>query len=422
MTVKDVNPHFDDFLFDWSTKFQFLVGGYGSSKSYHVALKIILKLLEEKRTALVVREVYDTHRDSTFSLLSELIEDLELAHVVRVTVSPMQIKFPNGSKIIFKGMDKPAKLKSINNVSLIWLEECSEIKYEGFKELLGRLRHPTLPLHMILSTNPVSKDNWSYLHFFQDEEAQRFILDDERLYEERTIITNNTYYHHSTADDNRFLPDSYVEQLEEMKEYDIDLYRIARRGRFGINGKRVLPQFEVQPHEKVLAMMNEINMPMNFVGMDFGFEESYNAVLRMTVDVEKRWLFVYWEYYKNKQTDDETVEDLKEFIQTRERIIADSAEPKTIRYFKKMGFNIKPAKKFQGSRLSNTKKMKRFKRIICSDECKNTIRELKTLTYAVDKKGKRIDDEFNIDPHTFSAMWYGLDKYDVTDLKSNFLS
>lgn len=422
MTVKDVNPHFDDFLFDWSTKFQFLVGGYGSSKSYHVALKIILKLLEEKRTALVVREVYDTHRDSTFSLLSELIEDLELAHVVRVTGSPMQIKFPNGSKIIFKGMDKPAKLKSINNVSLIWLEECSEIKYEGFKELLGRLRHPTLPLHMILSTNPVSKDNWSYLHFFQDEEAQRFILDDERLYEERTIITNNTYYHHSTADDNKFLPESYVEQLEEMKEYDIDLYRIARRGRFGINGKRVLPQFEVQPHEKVLAMMNEINMPMNFVGMDFGFEESYNAVLRMTVDVEKRWLFIYWEYYKNKQTDDETVEDLKEFIQTRERIIADSAEPKTIRYFKKMGFNMKPAKKFQGSRLSNTKKMKRFKRIICSDECKNTIRELKTLTYAVDKKGKRIDDEFNIDPHTFSAMWYGLDKYDVTDLKSNFLS
>lgn len=23
------------------------------------------------------------------------------------------------------------------------------MKYEGFKELLGRLRHPTLPLHMI---------------------------------------------------------------------------------------------------------------------------------------------------------------------------------------------------------------------------------------------------------------------------------
>jgi phage terminase large subunit len=56
--VKEVNPHFEDFLFDWDYKFYFLVGGYGSSKSYHIALKLILKLLEEKRTALVVREVY----------------------------------------------------------------------------------------------------------------------------------------------------------------------------------------------------------------------------------------------------------------------------------------------------------------------------------------------------------------------------
>lgn len=106
MTTKLVNPHFKTFLGDWSTKFQFLVGGYGSSKSYHVALKLVLKLLKEQRTALVVREVYDTHRDSTFSLLSEIVEDLGLGEVVRVTASPMQIRFPNGSKIIFKGMDK----------------------------------------------------------------------------------------------------------------------------------------------------------------------------------------------------------------------------------------------------------------------------------------------------------------------------
>lgn len=53
---KEVNPHFEDFLFDWDQKFQFLVGGYGSSKSYHIALKLILKLLDEKRTALVIRK------------------------------------------------------------------------------------------------------------------------------------------------------------------------------------------------------------------------------------------------------------------------------------------------------------------------------------------------------------------------------
>ena len=60
------------------------------------------------------------------------------------------------------------------------------------------------------------------------------------------------------------------------------------------------------------------------------------------------------------------------------------------------------AKKYIGSRLQNTKKMKRFNKIVCSPRCKNTIRELKDLTYKKDTKGNAIYDEFNIDPHTFN--------------------
>ncbi|MBW7634625.1 PBSX family phage terminase large subunit [Bacillus licheniformis] len=417
MMEKEVNPRFRDFLFDWSQKFYFLVGGYGSSKSYHVALKLILKLLQEKRTALVVREVYDTHRDSTFSLLEEIITDLGLDHKIRCVSSPMQIRFPNGSKIIFKGMDKPAKLKSINNVSIVWVEECSEVKYDGFKELLGRLRHPTLKLHMILSTNPVSKGNWSYKHFFKDEANQFFVLDDDELYKKKTIIKNNTYYHHSTADDNLFLPESYIEQLEDLKSHDPDLYRIARKGRFGVNGKLVLPQFEVMEHEKVMNSIRAIDRPILKNGMDFGFVDSYNALVRMAIDHNQKILYIYWQYYKNDTTDDKTAEDLKDL--KRVLIKADSAEPKTIRFFRQQGFRMKAAKKFQGSRLQYTKKVKRFKKIICSDQCPDVIRELKDLTFAVDKDGNVIEDEFNIDPHTFSAIWYGLDDYEVSSLKGH---
>ncbi|GAA4827946.1 PBSX family phage terminase large subunit [Paenibacillus vulneris] len=422
MIEKEVNPHFEDFLFDWNQKFYFLVGGYGSSKSYHVGLKLILKLLEEKRTALVVREVYDTHRDSTYSLLEEIIIDLGLEGVVRPVTSPIQIRFPNGSKIIFKGMDKPAKLKSINNVSIIWVEECSEVKYEGFKELLGRLRHPTLQLHMLLSTNPVGEDNWTFKHFFKDELNKRFILDDEELYRNRTMVVGDTYYHHSLADDNLFLPESYIKQLEEMKEYDPDLYRIARKGRFGVNGVKVLPQFVEWPHADVMEAIGRIRKPIRRAGMDFGFEESYNALLRLAVDHDAKILYIHWEYYKNKMTDDRTAEEITEFKDTGELIRADSAEPKTIKYFRQKGFNMRPAKKFQGSRLQYTKKVKRFKKIICSDRCLNTIRELKNLTYKTDKLGNIIPDEFSLDPHTFSAIWYALDDYEVSDLKGGAIS
>ncbi|MEK4924121.1 PBSX family phage terminase large subunit [Cytobacillus sp. FSL R5-0569] len=422
MIEKEVNPHFEDFLFDWNQKFQFLVGGYGSSKSYHVALKVILKLLSEKRTALVVREVYETIRESCFSLFEEILIELEIDDRVKAVTSPMQIRFPNGSKIIFKGMDKPQKLKSIHNVSLIWLEECSEIKYEGFKELIGRLRHPTLPLHMILSTNPVDEGNWTYSHFFiknKGQEDEVIFLDDEDLYEKRALVVDDTYYHHSTADDNLFLPASYVEELEKTKIYDLDLYRVARKGRFGVSGTKVLPKFESRPHNEVMDAINDIYKPIYRAGMDFGFEESSNALLRMAIDDREKILYIYWEYYSKGKDDPEIADDLAGFAQTKELVRGDSAEPKTIFYLKKRGINIKPAKKFQGSRLQNTKKVKRFHKIVCSDQCKNTIRELKSLTYKKDKQGNTIYDEFNIDPHTFSAIWYGLDDYEVVDLKNH---
>ena len=104
-----VNNHFIPFIFNWDYKKYFLVGGYGSSKSYNVASKIIIKLIQEKRKCLVVREVYDTIRDSCFSLLKEIIEGYGLKEVVKARESPMKITFPNGSEIIFKGLDKAEK-------------------------------------------------------------------------------------------------------------------------------------------------------------------------------------------------------------------------------------------------------------------------------------------------------------------------
>lgn len=412
---KEINPHFEEFIFNWDNFIQLLVGGYGSSKSYHVALKIILKIVQEKRKVLVVREVLETIRESCFDLLLEVIDSLDLNEFFHITVHPMQIIGKNGSKIIFKGMDKPTKLKSLNGVTIVWLEEAPEIKYQGYKELIGRLRHPTLPLFLILSSNPATKSNWLYKHFFKLPN-----LNDDTLYKQRSLLHNDVYYHHSTADDNLFLPKSYITQLEEMKTYDFDLYRVARLGQFGITGLLVLPQFEVMDHEKVLNLVKYIPSSLRRVGMDFGFVTSYNALIRVAIDHDERILYIYYQYYKNKTTDDKTAEEIQEFATSGECIRADCAEPKTIQYYKQQGFNMKPAKKFAGSRLQYTKKVKRFKKIICSDECIDVINELKELTYLVDKDGNVKEDEFNIDPHTFSAIWYALDGYEVSDLKGAY--
>jgi phage terminase large subunit len=424
MTIdKKVNPRFEDFIFNWDYKTYLLVGGYGSSKSYNTALKLVLKCLSEVRKVLVVREVYESLRESCYDLLREIIYDLGLTRKqVIIYKNPIQIDFCNGSKIIFKGMDKPEKLKSINDVSIVWLEEASEVKYEGYKELLGRLRHPTKSLHIFLTLNPVGIENWVYRHFFKrlDEQGQEVvILDDNDLYEQHTIVHNGVYYHHSLCTDNLFLPQSYMDELESMKDYDPDLYRVAKLGRFGVNGRRVLPQFTVDTDiTHILSTVNHIPSQFHFCGMDFGFEESYNAVIQCAVDDKEKVLYIYNEYYKNHMTDDKTAKDLKALGLDKVLITADCAEPKAIQYYNQEGFRMRPCTKYTRSRLENTRKVKRFKKIICSGECINTIRELQTLTYAKDKKGNMIDDEFNIDPHTFSAIWYALDNYTVADIKN----
>lgn len=430
--VKEVNPHFEDFIFDWDYRNYLLVGGYGSSKSYNIAVKLILKAYEEKRKIMVVREVYDTIRESCYDLFVEILASMDLLSEevraydpikVKAKVSPMQLIFPNNSRIIFKGLDKPIKLKSINDVSIIWIEEAPEIKYAAFKELIGRLRHPNLPMHMLISLNPVDEQTWVYKHFFKrlDSKGKEVVIQDEfELYKEGVIKNkkNNTYYHHSVVDDNMFVPLSYVMVLNEMKEYDPDLYRIARLGRFGISGRKVLPQlFVADTHEEVMNKVYSISQMFWFNGMDFGFEESYNTVIRFAVDDKEKVLYIFKEYYKNKMTDDRTAKDLEKWEPAIKSlpIVADSAEPKAIKYYQQSGFQMRGARKL--TRLDNTRKVKRFRKIICSPECKNTIRELKTLTYFQDRNGEFVYDKFNIDPHTLSAIWYGLDTYNVADAK-----
>lgn len=448
---KEIAPRFSEFIFDWDYKTYLNIGGYGSGKSYHIAFKIILKCLQEKRKVLVVREVYETLKESCFDLLFEILEDLNLIDdstsyrarnktKVQYKVSPLEFKFPNGSKIIFRGMDNPAKVKSINGVSIVWLEECSEIKYDGYKELLGRLRTPQSSLHFILSCNPVGRENWVYNHFFEteDEDGEPVIIqDEEEFYKLKTVVNHNIYYHHSVPDDNPWLPADYIKTLDEMKLYDYPLYRVARFGRFGANGIRVLPQFKIASNpEKFKIAVNAIPWKDHYFGFDFGFETSYNAVISLAVDNKNKILYIYDEIYKNQITDDlfarsQKMQELKHkqemIAQLMEEdntavlnpIVADNEDPKAIQYYRQEGFYIRGCRnKFAGSRLSNTRKIKRFKSIICSPKCKNVIKELKDLTYKKDSRGRTIYDEFNIDPHTFSAIWYALDTVTVADVKN----
>lgn len=345
-----VADRFASFLTDWDYEQYLLIGGYGSGKSYNVVLKIILKLLEEKRKCLVVRKVYDTIRESCFDLFKEVLQKLDMlseqtnkkyarrdGKVVAVQ-SPMELRFPNGSRVIFRGMDSTEKVKSINGVSIVWIEECSELTFDAYTELLGRIREPSVSLHFILTCNPVGKWNWVYSTFFvkTDDEGNEIITQDpEQFYRRRTLINkkNGIYYHHSVVDDNPFLPASYVNRLDSYKELDRQLWVVARWGRFGVDGTRVLPNFIVAKNARQFKnKVNSIGSRFHFFGLDFGFEESYNALISCCVDDENKVLYIYDEIYMNHITDDRfsNREDVRRVAERAGRckkpICADSAK------------------------------------------------------------------------------------------------
>ena len=89
--MKEINKviaeRFVNYVFDWDYKTYLLVGAYGSSKSYNTALKIIFKLFEEKRKCLVVREVYETLKESVLLLHLSLTFHIRLPLLSFVKVS-----------------------------------------------------------------------------------------------------------------------------------------------------------------------------------------------------------------------------------------------------------------------------------------------------------------------------------------------
>ena len=109
-------PKFYPLLFDYSHRWEVYMGSAGSGKSYFITQKLILRCLNEKIKILVCRRTASTIRNTCFSLFKDVISKWKLTEFVKIRESDFNIKFPNGSEIIFMGLDEEAKLLSLNAI------------------------------------------------------------------------------------------------------------------------------------------------------------------------------------------------------------------------------------------------------------------------------------------------------------------
>lgn len=381
-------------------RYKAVKGSRASKKSSTQALKAIIEIVENPTVNwLVVRKVERTLRDSCFAQLKWAIHRLQLDRYFKCSTSPLEITYvPTGQKILFRGLDDPLKVTSITvevgSLCRLWVEEAYEITSEEAFDRLDESIRGQLPDGMyhqvVLTFNPWSDRHWLKKRFFDEPSGN--------------VLAMTTNYMC-----NEFLSESDLILFEEMKK-NPRRYRTAGLGEWGIVEGLVFENWEEQAFD-----VNEVSKRPNVksaFGMDFGYVNDPSTLFCGLVDKVAREIYVFDEMYEKGMSNEDILSKVTEMGYAKERIKADSAEPKSIAYLRKAGLrNIRAAKKGPDSIRAGISLIQDYK-IIVHPRCVNFLTEISNYTWDKDKFDNMINkpiDDFN---HLMDAMRYAMEEFD----------
>lgn len=386
-------------LNDYSHRWEIYKGSAGSGKSHFITQKIIIKALREKRRVMVCRRYGTTMRNSVFKLFKDVIESFKITHLTRIKESDMGIVLPNGSEIIFVGLDNEEKLLSIAGITDVFIEEVYEVPKEIVDQLNLRMRGKAPNQQIYMAFNPISAKHWLY------------------DFCEGSTRPESSVYSQSTFRDNPFLPDEYVKALEDMYRTNPNKARVFCDGEWGadveglVYKNHILSDFDIN---ELIKKGLEVR-----VGIDWGFVDPTTVVVSL-FDKAKKEIYVIGEFYKRGATLEEIKEGIVMLGISKQKMYCDGAEPDKVDYLRRNGFNAVSAKKGAGSVKAGISFLQDMK-IICHESCVNVAAELENYVYLKDKKtGQYIEDSYDHDfSHTMDALRYSYsDLYSAARLTS----
>ena len=386
----------------WNFKGRYRVckGSRGSKKSKTTALFFIYSMMKYPgANLLVVRKVYRTLKDSCFTDLKWAINILGVQDYWSVKESPLEIIYiPTGQKILFRGLDDPLKVTSITvetgHLCWAWIEEAYEINKEQDFNMLDESIRGTVeePLYkqITLTFNPWNERHWLKKRFFDVEDEN--------------IMAKTTNYMC-----NEWLDDSDKKLFENMKKNNPRRYQVAGLGNWGIVDGLVYENWEEKEFD-----VNEISRRegvKSAFGLDFGYTNDPSAFFCGLIDVANKEIYVFDEIYKNAMKNRQIAEEIIRKGYGKEKIVADSQEPKSIDELYDLGLKgIRKSRKGRDSINNGVQYIQDYK-IIIHPRCVNFITEISNYMWDKDKFDNPINkpvDDFN---HLMDAMRYALESY-----------
>ena len=379
-------------LYDYSNFTEVHYGGASSGKSHGVVQKVVLKALgdwNKPRKVLFLRKVATTVKDSIFEDVISCLSSFKILDLCKINHSDYRIVLPNGAVFLFKGMDNPEKIKSIKAISDVVMEEASEFNLEDYTQLTLRLRDKGhLNKQIYLMFNPVSKANWVYKSFFIKK-------------------PKNTVIYHTSYKDNRFLDETTKDNIEELSERNPAYYKIYALGQFATLDKLIFPKYE-----KRLLDKGALRHLPAFFGLDFGFVNDASAFIHLKIDEPNKTIYFIEEYVRKGMLNDEIASAIKTLGYSKELIVADSAEQKSIAEIRSKGISrIVAAKKPPGSVLQGIQFLLQYE-LIVDERCFKLIEELENYTWKKDKKtNEYVNEPVDSYNHVIDAARYAVLPY-----------
>ena len=372
-----------------------LLGGGGSGKSYFSFQRAILRCLLDKRKYLITRKSAVDLERSCWADVMAALEFFHIKDAVKINKSLKTIDFPNGSQMLFMGLDDDQKVKSIPSITDIIIEECSEVSLDAFSQLKQRMRGSGhFRNQLVLQCNPVSKTNWVYKHFFMDGCKEP-----------------NCLIHRSTYKDNRFLNETTKKALEDYKFTNPYFYRVYCLGEWGSLSKQIFSNYEIANLD--VNKLRTLSFP-HLVGLDFGFVNDPTTIICSLLDEENKTIYIYNEFYQTGLLNDEIAAQLRLMGLEKTTIIADSAEQKSIEEIKRDGIRrIAPARKGKDSIIQGIQKLQQY-RLVVDTSCANTIEELESYCWKKDRAtGEYLNEPIDEHNHCIDALRYSLQCVDA---------
>ena len=387
----------------WNFKGRYRVvkGSRASKKSKTTALNIIKRMMQfPEANTLVVRKVYRTLKDSCFTELQWAIHRLGVDVYWEIKESPLELTYkPTGQKIYFRGLDDPLKVTSIT-VSVgflcwMWIEEAYEISKEADFDMLDESIRGAIPeetglfKQITLTFNPWNEHHWIKRRFY-DAAPDPDIL----------ALTTNYLC-------NEWLDAADLKVFETMRVNNPRRYRVAGLGDWGIVDGLIYENWEEKAFstEEISRMVGV----QSAFGLDFGYTNDPTALFCGLISTEQKTIWVFDELYERALTNKKIMEKITALGYAKERIKADSAEPKSIDELREAGLShVKAARKGKDSVNNGIQYIQNY-HIIIHPRCVNFITEISNYTWDEDKFGNKINqpiDDFN---HLMDAMRYGLE-------------